>query len=359
MKMKKFFVSALAIVMLFSCMSVPALASNDFSDLPATHWAYADVMKATEAGYFEGTGNNKFSPAVTLGADQFVTLIGRVCYKDEIKSQAGDNWSAPYIRAAKEKGILTGTSLTDATMTKGISRYDMAVILTNAGKLLGATGGAASSSQINDFGDIPTKYVDAVLWAYGNGLLKGDEKDNFNGTKTLSRAEAATVISRLMTLQENTKNTVVTPPEEETGEVWWDTDTSDIEIWGSSADGSLHRVLFWGNLKKTSDSAKIKQPGIEVSVYTTVDGTKLATTTTDEDGIWVFDIILPDKYYLPFDETLILKSEGTIDGKKYNNYYTADEYHAKSIAEFAMKHALGSTPKDSLGITLRMDEISN
>lgn len=197
--MKKRILS-LALVLALALGAVPAGAygTPDFSDLPKGHWAYDSVMKMADAGVIKGTGNGAFSPEAALSAEMFITLVGRVVFPGV--TAEGTDWSGPYVAEAKAKGLLTGTAITDANLKGGISRYDMAVILAKSVELLKIPATKAETSKVTDYGDIPTKYADAVLVAYGSGLIKGDEKGNFNGQNSMTRQEAAIVMDRLTEL---------------------------------------------------------------------------------------------------------------------------------------------------------------
>lgn len=185
----------LTVVMAFG-LAAPALAAGQtFSDVPASYWGYADIEAVAEAGYMNGTGNGAFSPEMKVSVAQFLTLLGRLVFP-EIKAEGAD-WFGPYVTAAQEAGLLNGSQVDVNQPEAEISRYDMAVILRAAAKKLGVAEKAAQSSEVTDYGMVPTMYADAVLAVYGMGLIKGDGAGNFNGSNTMMRAEVATVIMRL------------------------------------------------------------------------------------------------------------------------------------------------------------------
>lgn len=190
----------LAATMVFS-FAVPAMAYNtkDFVDVPKGNWAYDAVMKMADAGVINGVGGGKFDPNGQVTAEQFITLVGRIVFP-EVKA-SGSDWSGPYVTEAKAKGMLTGTTVTDGSLKSAITRYDMAVILRSAAKLLEAEEKLAEPSAIGDYGMTPTMYADAVRAVYGMGLITGDDKHNFNGQNSMRRSEAATVMSRLIALK--------------------------------------------------------------------------------------------------------------------------------------------------------------
>lgn len=184
-------------------LAAPALAYStpDFSDVPQSHWAYAAIMEMADAGIIQGTGGGRFSPAEPLSAEMFITLVGRVMFP-EIKAQ-GDDWSGPYVAAAKDRGFLARTNITDETLGDEISRYDMAVILAWCSNTLGGIADLSSSSGIIDLDEMPYWYAVAVEFVCAAGLIRGDENHRFNGANSMTRQEAAVVIHRLSLLKHN------------------------------------------------------------------------------------------------------------------------------------------------------------
>lgn len=198
--MKKRVLSLMLAALMTFGLAAPAMAYStpDFSDVPPDHWAYEPVMKMADAGVIKGTGAGIFSPEMKLSAEMFVVLVGRVVFPD-VKAEEAD-WSGPYVTEAKAKGLLEGTNITDSNLKGDISRYDMAMILAKCVELLKVSATKADNSKVTDYGELPTKYVDAVLMAYGSGLIRGDQSGNFNGANSMTRQEAATVMDRLMGL---------------------------------------------------------------------------------------------------------------------------------------------------------------
>ncbi len=195
MKKKKIVSLALALALALG-LAVPSLAAGQtFSDVPESYWGYADIEAVAQAGYMNGTGNGAFSPEMKVSVAQFLTLLGRLVFPD-VKTE-GSDWFGPYVSAAQEAGLLTGSQVNVNQPEAEISRYDMAVILRAAAKKLGVAEKSAQSSEVTDYGLVPTMYADAVLAVYGMGLIRGDQAGNFNGSNTMMRAEVATVIMRL------------------------------------------------------------------------------------------------------------------------------------------------------------------
>ncbi len=257
---------ALALVMALG-LAVPALAftTPDFTDLPSDNWAYEPVMRMADAGVIKGTGGGAFSPEMKVSVAQFLTLVGRVVFPD-VKAE-GEDWYGPYITAAQEGGLLAGTQVDTSKPEAEISRYDMAVILRGAAKQLGVAEKAAQPSQVADYGEIPTKYAEAVLAVYGMGLIRGDQNGNFNGANTMMRNETATVMDRLIALKDSSTPGGSTEPEEPVepqsktvmatmaGELTW----YEPSYWQSRSARSLIDQVIPYELRYTEDGGKTYQ----------------------------------------------------------------------------------------------------
>ena len=194
--MKHKILSLMLVAALALSLTVPALAAEQtFSDVPESYWGYADIEAVSKAGYMKGVGGGRFSPENKVTVAQFLTLLGRLVFPN-VKADGAD-WYGPYVTAAKDAGLLTGSQVDTNNLEAEITRYDMAVILRAAAKKLGVAEKSAQSSEVTDYGMIPNMYTEAVLAVYGMGLIKGVGGGNFNGTETMRRAEVATVIMRL------------------------------------------------------------------------------------------------------------------------------------------------------------------
>lgn len=183
-------------------------ASPTFKDVPETHWAYTLVERAAADGIVNGVSPGVFSPATQVTSAQFFAMVERVCMPYAATGNPDAPWYEPYwdMASSTTYKLIANTAITKENFNKGISRYDMAQALYNYNNIseVGSNGFGglygitpASPSQIKDYNSIPEKYRTAVLWAYGAGALKGDEKGNFNGSNVMNRAEAATVMVRM------------------------------------------------------------------------------------------------------------------------------------------------------------------
>lgn len=202
--MKKIF---LTMTLLLGLMATPAFATETtFTDVPESHWAYSTISAAVDAGLFKGTSETTFDPDSSITRAEFITVIMRAVASDvDISATTEDWWSGSYY-AAIDIGILeeynpsSGANYYYHQMTDDMSRQEMATALANAMTYTGETlKDDISSSRIPDFADLTTSHRAGVLLAYSNGLLAGvDDKGNFAPRDTLTRAQACTVLMRLI-----------------------------------------------------------------------------------------------------------------------------------------------------------------
>ena len=215
--MKKRMISLILSLTLLLSLSVPALAAAPtvqphFTDVPTSHWAYTQIERAYSDGVIAGTAGNAanytgvFSPSGTLTEAQFVTIMTRAFFNDELeaaKKVVGSNakWYAAAQKVAEDNKLLT---FIQGKMDAPITRYDMAAIMTNimdakefAGRP-GATKIEETFDKIADFKSIPNSYQVSVASVFAMGLIAGtDSKGTFSGASYMNRAQAAVVYGRM------------------------------------------------------------------------------------------------------------------------------------------------------------------
>ncbi len=173
-----------------------------FVDISKSDWFEKNVVEAYEYGLMNGTGAAKFNPNTKLTLAESTTLAVRINYiyynGESIFLDVNEDsaWYEPYVSYATVKGILT-TTYPDYTAVA--TRADFA-------KILAASIDSIDLQPINivDDGAIPdvdmnSDYADAAYLLYRAGVLTGsDESGTFNPDSTISRAEAAAIITRIV-----------------------------------------------------------------------------------------------------------------------------------------------------------------
>ena len=196
--------SALKIV----CAAVIALALSiqafaSFSDVPENAWYAQPVEMLSEMGTIDGYGDGTFGPDDTLEAAQLLKILGMTFYPEEIAPQGEDeSWGARFYAAALDHGVVTEELVSADEMYDKISRYKVAAIISAV--MINIMGEDIAvpdevSARIGDFDEIPEEYAAAVKTVYSAGVIGGcDEKGSYKGDLELTRAQAATIVMRML-----------------------------------------------------------------------------------------------------------------------------------------------------------------
>ncbi len=210
--MKRIFMGFIVVVMILQMVFVSA-SDMTFTDVSEGDWYYSQVMAMTERGLFRGKGDNMFCPDDTITEAEFLTVIMRALYPDEdLNAKEGEEWWQPAYNLAIEKGVvkrenyegtsvgtISGAKFNVNTMsaTIPIKRKQMAVLTVKALKASGETE-LQPYTYIPDLKEANELYRESIQLAYGAGLLVGDNEGFFRPEGTLTRAEASTVLYRII-----------------------------------------------------------------------------------------------------------------------------------------------------------------
>lgn len=313
MKKARYKISALLLMLaLVVGLTGGALAyeHQDFADVPVGSWAYESIMRMADAGVIKGTSATTFSPEMKLSAAMFLTLVGRVAYPAEVNTEGAANWYIPWVDAAKANGLLDGTAVTNEAIEGEITRYDMAVILAGCAKALGAQEQTVDTAKIADWGDIPNKYSSAVVQTYALGLIQGDNAGKFNGSLTMTRAEAATVTARLVDLA---ADLAAQPPTEQEKPVETD---PPVELTGETKTFTIKGGVDYTSQK---DFVMKDAEGVTVILYYK-DGTELGRAVSGNEGRFEMEVTVDAAYYSYTDKCYYTQATYIDEeGNKYSN----------------------------------------
>lgn len=200
----------LTLLMVFPVFGSVASAKStitSFSDVKKTYWGYETIMSMTRKGLFKGmtepvNGVGEFWPERTMTRAEFITVSLRAMYPKEaakVKNQSG-NWWKGYYDLALDKGILLSGELDKGALNKAMSRQEMAMVMVRCVEKNGETvDELVSTNKIADYSRISATYKNYVRKCFSLGLIVGvDAKGTFSPTASLTRAQAATVLCRLI-----------------------------------------------------------------------------------------------------------------------------------------------------------------
>ena len=207
--MKKGFCIILVLLLLTAVM--PSAVANDtsvsFADVLATDWYAAVVSYAASTGYAIG-GNGYFRPNAAVTRGEFITMLAHILCPEGIPDSIPDSGftdvpqSEFYARPVAwgyAAGLVSGTSEDSFSPEDKIRREDMALIILRAEDLpaLQDYPFVEAGRQFCDDDQISSYAREAIATLQRQGLLSGDTFGRVNPKQSLTRAEAAAVLSHI------------------------------------------------------------------------------------------------------------------------------------------------------------------
>ena len=184
-------------------------AITSYSDVKQGDWYYDAVMDMTKMGLFSGTGNGQFSPNKTMTCGEFLTVVVRYLYNDELSAMGavpqGVHWADNARIIALDHDIINDNEIDEGDLSRNMTRKEMAMVLVRAADANGENKPRQiDSSKVIDYNSIGTYYRSYVIDAISRGLIAGTSADASKHTLTfspegvLTRGQAATVLYRLV-----------------------------------------------------------------------------------------------------------------------------------------------------------------
>ena len=171
---------------------------NKFKDVKVSDWFIETVSKLVGRGGIDGYPDGTFRPNNTITRAEFTKILVSTLGHENLP-KTGSHWASGYITKAEEIKLIGKGELKE--IDKPITRNEMAKMAANALDYLGESHVSDRNlfrSQIKDFDKISKEYQDYVLKAYSKGIITGYPDGTFKGDRGLTRAEASTVIIRVI-----------------------------------------------------------------------------------------------------------------------------------------------------------------
>lgn len=199
----------LAVLLTISCLCTSVLAAsgmgnfrkiqsydNRFTDING-YWFYSYVSDLYEYGMVTGRSDTVFDPYGNVTVAEGVTLASRIhaIYHGKAipTAEPGQIWYEPYTQYAAENGIMY---YPEYGMDISVTRWELAVMLYCALP-------KSELKAINNVTWIPDVhladlYGEIVYTLYNAGVLTGSDGGRFKPNDAIIRAEAMTMVSRLI-----------------------------------------------------------------------------------------------------------------------------------------------------------------
>lgn len=196
---------ALIIALIIVLSGTTAYAANvkDFTDVKSDDWFYPAVEYCAENNLFSGTNDYSFSPNQPMTRGMFVTVIGRQAEVPKDYGRWQDSpfddmthldYYHPFAVWAYDNNIVNGTGVREFSPTEPISREQMATMLFNYAKFLGADI-TLSDTAYNSFPDstlVSTYAVIPMKWATTHKVINGIG-NTLSPKTTANRAQVAQI----------------------------------------------------------------------------------------------------------------------------------------------------------------------
>ena len=202
MKLRRLFL-ILGTVLLLGVM----VSAGDYSDVADTHWASGQIayLSGEITGYPDGT----FRPDKTVSRAEFVSLLARVAFPDELKNETGSTWWESAFRVCEANNLLSGTYGYGEPMPRGEIARMLGYLCRDWG---GVNVRADASEQFvinwkeqrmelpawkTLFSDTQGMDEDRYRVCANQGLMMGYPDGTFRPENSVTRAEAAVILARL------------------------------------------------------------------------------------------------------------------------------------------------------------------
>lgn len=237
----------------FAQMSVFAKTFDDVESDPTVSWAKSAINKMTDAGYIKGYDDGTFKPQRPVSKVESLLLISRMIgVEDADYASSVENAVAAFGSTVKKYNtqyvdeisyllyhhVLTESDLNtyaaSSSSATPLYRYQAATLIA---KLIGGTtiDNTGAKLEYSDANDIPSNAKKYVEYVTENALMTGmgnDEngKPTFSPNTTLTRAQMATLLSRLVDkLDLGRDSGVITEIDTADGYIVLDIDGEEVE----------------------------------------------------------------------------------------------------------------------------------
>lgn len=175
-----------------------------FTDLKQ-EWYYDSVAYVYANELMNGISKSKFEPTTSMTRAMFVTVLGRLAGVDEdgpsdtFSDTKKDSYYSAYVAWAADNNIVEGFTGNTFRPDEAITREQMAAIISRyvAFENITLPELEEEPEAFNDVDQIHSYATEHVEALRITGIVKGDQNGNFNPRNNLSRAESATILTRL------------------------------------------------------------------------------------------------------------------------------------------------------------------
>jgi hypothetical protein len=193
--MNKIIAFAMTFIMILAS-TISAFAAG-YTDVKPGNWAFDAVNIMSEKAIVKGYPDGSFKPGNTVTYGEFIKMALIAGTGEDAGNAAAGHWASNYYNKALELKYFTQYDIDKSQLGDKIARSDMALIISAILGDVKITDYDKIQEGIEDI-TYQTPHEYDITKAYAYGILTGYTDKTFRPEKTLSRAESATVIYRLV-----------------------------------------------------------------------------------------------------------------------------------------------------------------
>jgi hypothetical protein len=188
---------ALIISSMIVITGASAAYGAEYADVKTSNWAYDAINTMSDKSIIIGYPDGSFKPNNTVTYGEFIKMALIAATGEDAGNAASGHWAQNYYDKALEMGYFTEYDIERSMLGDKITRAHMALIISS---ILGDVEIADYDEIQKGISDITykTKYEYDITKVYACGILTGYPDKTFKPEQTLSRAESAMVIYRLV-----------------------------------------------------------------------------------------------------------------------------------------------------------------
>lgn len=179
----------------------PVTEDVTFPDIE-NHWAKDYIEEAKAKNIITGDDKGNFNPENSVTRAELITMLMRAVegndtvYYGTFSDVDGDDWFAPAIAKALSLGIISED--TKFRPNDRVTREEMCKMIVNVYMLLGGEMETEDELTFTDGESISPWAEEFVAKAVSTGLMNGIDENTFSPRSGATRAQAATVICRML-----------------------------------------------------------------------------------------------------------------------------------------------------------------
>ncbi|MBP2248916.1 S-layer homology domain-containing protein [Paenibacillus xylanexedens] len=163
-----------------------------------THWVGSTVNTFVKLGVVTGYADGSFHPNASITRAEFATLIAKIfdlsSNQGNTISDVSGHWAESSIRSLQSKGVLSGYPDGTFRPNQEIKRSEIIAIISRIMDL-----SKVPTAEAPAFSDLEQTWNKAQLQqAAAAGIIQGDRNGEFHPANSASRAEALTIILRVL-----------------------------------------------------------------------------------------------------------------------------------------------------------------